>query len=181
MPSARAPPRMMGRIAAVAVLVALLAPLAPAAGSADPRAFSGHATPCHPLQSLNAQDQGLCPRVRHAGTLAPGACEGASCALAVTVDAHAQGVPTLRKTLLVDVALDGVAQGAPVCEATNLDATLACSASGAPLLVTLAEGACAQLRVRSLFRDAADAPLVVLVQADSSFEACREGGVLTLG
>ena len=171
--------RMMGRILAVALLVALAIPVAPA-GSSAPRPFAGEATFCHPFHTLDVRPGELCPRVAHAGTLAPGACEADACALLVTVQSDGAGVPLLRKTLSVDVSLDGFGQGGPVCAATAEDALVSCQAQSVVVSLALEEGACRLLRVGSLLREAADVPPTLPVRAENGFLACRAGATLTL-
>lgn len=179
MPSARVARAMMGRAMAALALLALLLPLAPA-GGADPRAFEGRATLCHPLATFEVDAGDACPHVRQAGTAAPGPCEGASCLLLVTLDAQGSGVPALRKTMTVDATLDGAPQGDPLCVSEAMDAAVLCQATDVLVALDLPDGACRLLRLGATMAEAADVPPTLPIRAENGFTACRAGAVLTL-
>ena len=174
MPHGRDAGGMMGRLAAMVLLAALLAP----AVAAGPLGFSGQATPCHPLHTMDVRPEGLCLRVRQQGTLLPGPCEADACQLTLSVLAEANGVPLLRKTLTTDVTLDGFVQGAPLCAAESSDVAVSCQAEDVLVALALAEGTCQELRVRTTLQEAADVPPTLPIRAENGWRACRVGGAL---
>ena len=175
MPSPRVARAMLRRAATLAVLFALLAV---PAGAAPARAFEGQASACHPVHRLGVDPGALCPRVVQEGEVAPGTCEDDVCGFAVTLSARGDGVLDLRKQLRAEVEIAPFLPALPVCATEGAQPTLACQGE-VLATVSLTDGACVEIRVRSVFVELAEVPPSLPIQAENGVTLCREGADLS--
>lgn len=162
--------------ASLLLVLVLLAPLAPA-DAGDEKTYNGRASTCDPVKALRMQPGPPCPTTRHEGVLRVVACENRLCLLQVDGSAAGDGLPSLRKSLVAQVVVEGVVR-AELCRAQATGSSLLC-AGGAAVALDFGGGVdCLDVRVRSTMVELAEYPPTLPVRAETGFIACFEGGAV---
>lgn len=155
--------------------VLLLAFAGPAAGSTT-RGFQNDGSTCGVVRFLTQMEVPSCPRASQDGSLALEDCErppSMECTVRVDVRAQGSGLPFTAKSILSEAYQVG-RPAVAVCGAAGVGHEIEC-AGDAGLPVSVPEGQCRELRVRTTYRDTTEVEDGIPVVVQAAFQACRAG------